>query len=86
MYAPLFFWMKFNSEQLLLKQFLDMTSNFGSVQLKVNLLSYFDTIFETYQAFEPHSSNPGGDKTRALNDFFVRNSILNNFYLNNFLI
>ncbi len=74
---------KFNSKQLLFEQFFDIIGNFGSIQSGKEsiFLFQYNIIFETYQFFEPPSSTPGRDRHE-----FVQNLILNNFYLNSFLI
>ncbi len=61
---------------------------FAAFSPKLNLLSYFSTIYYIWnidQSFEPRSSTPGENKTCASTDFFVRNLMLNNFYLRHFL-
>ncbi len=42
--------------------------------------------FQRWKSFEHPSSTPGGRQTYALLNFFVQNSIWNNFYLNLFLM
>ncbi len=84
---PLTFCEKFNAHKLLIEGFFNIMLIFGSIlpESEFTFPFQYNTIFETYQFLEPHSSSPGGDRHgRPLT--FVRNSIPNNVYLNDFLI
>ncbi len=58
------FFMKFNVQKLLFKAFLDTMCIFWqrSALTWINFPFQFNIIFETYQSFDPHSFNPGGDR------------------------
>ncbi len=85
--SPLTFCKKFNAHKFFFERFFDIMRIFGSIppESESTFPFQFNIIFETYQFLEIHSSSPGGDRQMRLLTF-VRNSILNDFYLNNFLI
>ncbi len=77
----------FNSQQLLLEVFFDIISSFGSTQPESESTFPFSTLqylkHDNLWSPQLHSSQK---KTYASTGFFVGNLILNNFYLNHFLI
>ncbi len=73
---------KFTSKQLLFEAFFDVMRTFGSIEphSESNFPFLYVIRFLTYWSWEPPSSTHGGE-TYAVADFFVQNSISNNFYL-----
>ncbi len=72
---------EFNDQLLLFEAFSQIMNIFGSIELRTESTLPFQhkIIFETYQSLEPISSTLEGGR-HAPSDFFVQNSMLNNFY------
>ncbi len=76
---------EFNAQQPLFEALSQIIQIFDSVEPQTEsiFLFQYNITFETYQSLE-HPTYSGGRYTCAPTDFFVRNSMLNNFHLNNF--
>ncbi len=76
------FYTKFIFKQLLFKAFFDVMHIFGGIEPQTESTSPFRTLLFFKDGNLSNSlAPPGGRQTYGPADFFVRNSISNNFYL-----